>query len=886
MPLPRLPRRWLLLLLPLALALPRLAADDLSWPAVTREQKPWTRWWWPGNAVDPENLSRELHEMAADGLGGVEITPIYGAKGYESRYIQFLSPRYVDMLRTTTEDARGLDMGVDMATTTGWPFGGPWVSPADAEHKLVIEEGRIETPLTRFKVKRSAPGGEGPVVNPFSPGAVGRYLEPFTRALSQLPSGTIHDQFQDSYEFTASWASEVPGKFRQMHGYDLRDHAAELAGQGDPDTVARIKADYRETLAELHLEFVQTWVDWSHRMGSQAREQAHGAPGNLLDIYAAADVPETEIFGSTPFPIPLYRDLPSEIGINVPPPLVNRMASSAAHVAGKPAASAETFTWVREHFHSAPSECKPELDQLFLTGINRIYYQGDCYSPQGAPWPGWVFYASIQENSRNPLWEQLGWLNAYIARCSSLLQAGRPDNDLLLYWPVYDLWHDPKGLVKQFAVHNARTWMDQTPAGELAARLVRTGYSFDWISDAQLGETQVQGGQLQTPGASYRAVVVPRTAHMPLATLQRLLTLASQGATVVFEDALPADVPGFGDLAERRARFRAELANLHFTTAEGESAENALLDAGLRLAPVGHGRVIVAGRFSGLESAAEFAGAAREPIADYGLGILRRQTPEGEIYFIANLTGQAFDGWATLGRPARGAVLLDARSGRTGVAALRLSGDAAQVYLQLRPSESIFVRALERPAQGARWRYFEPAGAAAPIGVQWQVSFHPSIPDDYTPLPLPPSFTTSTLGSWTDQGGEAERFAGTGRYETTFELPEGVSADDWRLELGDVRETARVFVNGTEVDRLWSLPFDTRIGRWLHPGRNTLAIDVTNLAANRIRDLDRRKVPWKSFHEINFVNINYRPFDASTWPLQPSGLLGPVRLVPLRLIQP
>ena len=74
----------------------------------------------------------------------------------------------------------------------------------------------------------------------------------------------------------------------------------------------------------------------------------------------------------------------------------------------------------------------------------------------------------------------------------------------------------------------------------------------------------------------------------------------------------------------------------------------------------------------------------------------------------------------------------------------------------------------------------------------------------------------------------------------------------------------------------------TKIGAFLQPGRNVLALEVTNLAANRIRDLDRRKVEWKKFHEINFVNIFYQPFDAAAWPLQPSGLLGPVRLVPLR----
>ena len=57
---------------------------------------------------------------------------------------------------------------------------------------------------------------------------------------------------------------------------------------------------------------------------------------------------------------------------------------------------------------------------------------------------------------------------------------------------------------------------------------------------------------------------------------------------------------------------------------------------------------------------------------------------------------------------------------------------------------------------------------------------------------------------------------------------------------------------------------------------------MTNLAANRVRDLDRRKVEWRIMKEINFVNINYKPFDASNWPLAPSGLLGPMTLTPLR----
>jgi hypothetical protein len=115
---------------------------------------------------------------------------------------------------------------------------------------------------------------------------------------------------------------------------------------------------------------------------------------------------------------------------------------------------------------------------------------------------------------------------------------------------------------------------------------------------------------------------------------------------------------------------------------------------------------------------------------------------------------------------------------------------------------------------------------------------------------------------------------------------EATTPDAWALDLGDVRESARVRLNGEEVATSWSLPFVVRLGNRLRAGRNVLELDVTNLAANRIRDMDRRGVPWKIMREINFVDINYRPFDASTWELTPSGLLGPVRLVPLKTITP
>ncbi len=121
------------------------AADDLAWPAIGREQRPWAYNWWCGSAVDKENLARELRRYRDGGFGGIHIIPIYGVKGCESRYIDFLSPKWLDMLNFAIEEGRRLDLGVDMTTGTGWCFGGPNVPPEHGGQAVVLK--RFPLPL-------------------------------------------------------------------------------------------------------------------------------------------------------------------------------------------------------------------------------------------------------------------------------------------------------------------------------------------------------------------------------------------------------------------------------------------------------------------------------------------------------------------------------------------------------------------------------------------------------------------------------------------------------------------------------------------------------------------------------------------------------------------
>jgi hypothetical protein len=360
---------------------------------------------------------------------------------------------------------------------------------------------------------------------------------------------------------------------------------------------------------------------------------------------------------------------------------------------------------------------------------------------------------------------------------------------------------------------------------------------------------------------------------LSLETLQKLLALAADKPSLglIFVDGLPDDVPGYGRLEERRGKFREELARLNFAAAR---------PGGISIARIGQGRIALC-PFDLLPAALmDFV----EPFAGSGLSFIRRRFRTGPVYFISNLTAKPFDGWASFRSSGfnphyQRAELLDPQSGRIGAAAYRAS--TSDVYLQLQPGESILVRLFaDTNSNGAAWPYRQASAPALPIDGKWSVSFLKGGPE------LPPSFETAILKSWTDLADEpAQRFAGTARYRIEFDAP-AAKADDWLLDVGDVRETARVRVNGREVGTLWSLPFQVRVGDFLHPGRNVLELDVTNLAANRIRDLDRRGVNWKIMREFNFENINYQPFDASGWDLTASGLLGPVTLTPLGVLEP
>jgi hypothetical protein len=269
----------------------------------------------------------------------------------------------------------------------------------------------------------------------------------------------------------------------------------------------------------------------------------------------------------------------------------------------------------------------------------------------------------------------------------------------------------------------------------------------------------------------------------------------------------------------------------------------------------------------------------RETMTDSGILFIRRTESGRRHYFITNRSGKAFDGWLALATPAKSVVIMDPMTGRSGIATMRSAESQTQVYVQLQPGESLILRTLTEqeqiaPTGAARWTYSRAQGRPITLSGTWKVDFIQGGPA------LPPPAEITALASWTNLSADAARFAGTARYHITFVAPQP-RADHWLLDLGTVAQSARIRLNGTDLGTRFAAPYQVTLPA-LKPQGNELEIEVTNVAANRIRDLDQRHVEWRIFHDINFMSITGKRFDASTWPLTDSGLLGPVTLQDMR----
>jgi len=917
-----------------------------GWPSVTKESKPWSRWWWMGSSVNPIDLKAAMEAYSKAGLGGLEITPIYGVHGYEDKFIKFLSPQWVENFKYTLQEGKRLDLGIDLAMASGWPFGGLWVTPEDAckymsvqsyalkggeqlQEKVALTQtpmlrtisrpkldisqlkypvsanadslqnwaieqvrypipmplqtlmaysdkkeivnltakvdadGKLNwtAPLGNWKlyavfegwhgkmVERAGPGGEGDVIDHFSSTAIDNYLGHFTTSFKNQDISGLRAWFNDSYEVDdargeADFTPLMFDEFQKRRGYDLRNYLPALIGEDREDNNSRVLCDYRETISDLILEkYTQRWHDWAVKGGKIIRNQAHGAPANILDLYGIADIPETE----------------GEDIVKI------KTASSSAHVTGKKLATSESATWLKDHFEASLADVKHAIDRYLLAGINHVFYHGTTFSPQDAPWPGWMFYAAVHFGPTNTFWNDFGTLNTYITRSQSFLQSGKPDNDILLYYPISD----------EYAVRGKSLLLHFDGAAKgssvraAAENLFEKGYAFDYISDRQILKLESKQGLILTGGINYQTILLPPVKLMPVETFEKIIALAKDGATILMEQ-LPEDVPGMGQLAERRSKFQELKTQLKF-----------VVTGSIQKAKIGKGKILI-GNLPGLLVQANIR---REAMFDKGLQCIRRIDGNTTTYFIANRGTAVVDGMIPIETKIGSAVLYNPMNGKFGKIKAESSGEKGNLYLQMNPGESCLVQVFAGKVAVPEYAYMKSSGDKINLDANWTLTFVSGGPE------LPQPVKLSKLGSWTEiEENIYKAFSGTAVYKTTFAKPSG-EVKFYRLELGKVACSARISLNGKELVTLISSPFSIDIPASEMERENILEVSVTNLMGNRMANMERKGQPYKIFYNVNFPPYKASNrgvdglFTTSGWQPQESGLFGPVTLAPLQSIQ-
>ena len=915
--------------------LPSLAIAQ-TWPEVKQEAKPGTRWWWLGSAVDKTNLTRNLETYAKAGIGAVEITPIYGVVGNEANDIDFLSPKWMDMLRHTEDEGRRLGIQIDMNTGTGWPFGGPEVTVEEAASRAIFKvwhsgeqqpaltereakdfpelkqvfaylrtadvDASVEASLkysnakkriefqskqhidtlyiayylakTRQQVKRAAPGGEGYVMDHLNPKAVTHYLDRFDRAFASSGVSYPATFFNDSYEvYEADWTPALFDEFLSRRGYDLRQYLPQFIepviegycpvglrsypsfnGGTDaraPKTHDQLIADYRETVSDLLLKvFTNTWAKWAHDHKSIVRNQAHGSPANLLDVYASVDIPEIEGFGLSDFGIKgLRRDTLTKK--NDSDLSMLKYPASVAHFYGKPFVSAETFTWLTEHFRTSLSQCKPDFDLMMVAGVNHCYFHGTTYSPREAAWPGYLFYASMEMSPINTIWRDAPAFFEYITRVQSWMQYGEPDNDLLVYLPVYDIWHEYPGRLLQFDIHS----MDKKAPRFIHAvnTIYNAGYDMDYCSDRMIQSiTRVDAdGYLLAPsGVRYKALVLPEVQYMPDIVRRRIKSLEAQGATVIW--------------VNNPDEYVSELHK--------------------------HAKIV-----------------PEELTSRYGLKCIRRRNTRGYHYFISSLQDKGVNDWVRLATPAASAYVFNPLTGEVKSARVRQQDGHAEVWLSLASGESCILQTVmaEAASTALMADVYKPVDNKSdrvvrndlPVFEYMQSMTEGNAVDltgnNWTLKPVafdtwgtPGIETLHGVKAWTSLSDDLWKHGkGTVSYQTTVSLSAAQisGAKKWVIDLGDVRESAHVYVNGRDAGVAFSAPFRLEVGKLLKAGSNTITVEVTGLAANYVAEMDRRGIKWRIFKNANIANLKGGPVSYyGNWDVMPCGLNSTVRLIPLK----
>lgn len=706
-----------------------------------------------------------------------------------------------------------------------------------------VKDGKLtwDVPEGSWVVSRIGMATTGVTNSPATPEATGLEVDKINREhlqghfdayigeiLRRIPAEdrkTFKILVEDSYETGGqNWTDNMTEKFIERYGYSPLPYLPALNGipVGSNEMSDRFLWDLRRLVADLiATEYVGGLKEISNKNGltTWLENYGHwGFPSEFLLYGGQSD----EIAG----------EYWSEGTLG---DIENRAASSCGHIYGKSKIWAESCTAAGNPFGRYPNVMKQRVDRFFTEGINASLLHLYIHQLDTPEEPGIAAWFGNEFNRKNTWFEQMDIFTDYLRRCDYVLQQGRYIADV-----AYFIGEDAPKMT-----------------GECNPPLPE-GYSFDYINaDILKNHARVKNGRLVLDsGMEYNLLVLPAQETMRPEMLECIKHLVDEGLNIL--GPAPKSSPSLAGYPEADTRVQSLAARMWA--------------AGSEYNVVGKGKVWN----DGVTLPAIFAEMNLVPDLSVPAGqamplFIHRKLKDAEIYFVANPNDSTIVIDPTF-RAGAGMVpqLWNAVDGK--IRTLPQFSDAEDghgitVPLTLEPLESAFIvfrKDIKVPAEGVNFP--APEVVADLSNNNWTIRFDPARRGPVKPVEV------NSVGDWTSNPDfDIVHYSGKAVYTTTFDLDK-IPAGRTCLDLGRVMVMARVKVNGQDAGGVWTDPYRLDITSLLTSGKNTIEVEVVNNWRNRIiGDLSLpadQRLTWTNLEGLT-------PSD----PLQPSGLIGPVKLL-------
>ena len=670
----------------------------------------------------------------------------------------------------------------------------------------------------------------------------------------------------DSWEMgSQNWTGDFREQFMKRRGYDPLLYLPTYAGQivGSLEMSERFLWDVRLTSQELIIEnHAVRFRDLGRRSGfTMSLEPYDMNPTADLDLGSVADVPMCEFWTD-------------KFGFNSAFSTIE--STSIAHVQGKPVVASEAFTSESfEAWKKYPGNMKDQSDWAFSMGINRFFYHTFAHKPYGDNLKPGVTMGpyGVHWDRGQTWWPMVPAYHQYVSRCQFVLSQGKAVADIL--------YLTPEGAPQVF----------RAPASALEGSEVlpdKRGYSFDGCSPILLKNAEVKNNRIEFPGGgSYRVLVLPDVETMTPELLEKIASLVKVGATVVGNP--PSKSPSLVNYPQCDQQLQKLVSELWGKKQIIRSQSSRISSQNL------------AGQFStefypSYDSTATLLqklGVNRDFVASGSIRYNHRSLPDREIYFVSNRTDQPVEDSCLFRDGTQNAELWDAVTGEIRqLNNLEKTSKGISIKIKLDVSQSFFV-IFNKSKSGiaenvTKLMNFQDKKPVTTLNGSWTVAFD-------TIWGGPQKVVFESLTDWTTRPEDGIRFySGIATYSKTFDIPEFSKYDktsELFINLGVVKNMARVKLNGKDLGVIWTSPWQVNISGAAKEKNNLLEIEVANLWANRL--IGDESMPDDGVKDGKWPEwlLNGTPRTSGRYtftthryykkgnPLMESGLIGPVRIL-------